>query len=323
MVVSSKFKNNDLHKPVLAPQVVDSLRIIPDSVYVDATFGRGGHARLILDKLSKDGRLYVMDCDPEATHAAQLAFENDPRVVVLHSRFSNIQQQLQQCDPEIQVAGILADLGVSSPQLDSPERGFSFDKDGPLDMRMNTDEPESAFDLLKRASARELESILRNYGEEKFARRIARSIVEQRSKQPIESTHELAKLVAHSVPTREPGKHPATRTFQAIRIHINRELKELSSFLPQCIELLKKGGRLVVITFHSIEDRLVKKFMRNASIGAPGPEGVPFRQSEFRPTLSIVGRAMRPNAEEIRQNRRARSATLRVAERTGEVSCVH
>ncbi len=318
MMLTDKNSIKEWHKPVMANQVIDALNIISDSTYVDATYGRGGHSRLILRKLSSKGRLYAIDCDKDAVKAARQEHVSDSRVLAIHARFSNVQKVLRQQVPDVEAAGIVADLGVSSPQLGNASRGFSFDNDGPLDMRMNTDEDESAADWLRRVDQKELEKILRELGEERYARRIAQAVVNIRTKRPLETTGELASLVSECVPTQEPGKHPATRTFRAIRMHINREIRELSLFLPQCLELLKLQGRLAVITFHSIEDRIVKRFMRSASIGAPGPQGVPFRQAEFRPTIRIIGRALRPSLEEINTNRQARSAILRVAEKIGD-----
>ena len=319
MMLTDKNSIKEWHKPVMANQVIDALNIISDSTYVDATYGRGGHSRLILRKLGSKGRLYAIDCDQDAVKAARQEHVSDSRVLAIHARFSNVQKVLRQQAPDVEVAGIVADLGVSSPQLDNASRGFSFDNDGPLDMRMNTDEDESAADWLRRVDQKDLEKVLRELGEERYAKRIAQAVVNIRTKRPLETTGELASLVSECVPTQEPGKHPATRTFRAIRMHINREIRELSLFLPQCLELLKLQGRLAVITFHSIEDRIVKRFMKSASIGAPGPQGVPFRQAEFRPTIRIIGRALRPNLEEINTNRRARSAILRVAEKIGDV----
>lgn len=319
MMLTDKNSIKEWHKPVMANQVIDALNIISDSTYIDATYGRGGHSRLILRKLGSKGRLYAIDCDKDAVKAARKEHVSDSRVLAIHARFSNVQKVLRQQAPDVEVAGIVADLGVSSPQLGNASRGFSFANDGPLDMRMNTDEDESAADWLRRVDQKELEKVLRELGEERYAKRIAQAVVNIRTKRPLETTGELASLVSECVPTQELGKHPATRTFQAIRMHINREIRELSLFLPQCLELLKLQGRLAVITFHSIEDRIVKRFMKSASIGAPGPQGVPFRQAEFRPTIRIIGRALRPNLEEINTNRQARSAILRVAEKIGDV----
>ena len=297
--------------------VVRSLVVNSQGTYVDATYGLGGHSHAILEKLDARSKLYAFDRDAESISAAQARHGSDNRFEIVHARFSEIGDELRRRLPDIQVSGIIADLGVSSPQLDNAVRGFSFLNDGPLDMRMNPQEGEPASAWLHAVSEKALSSVLRSLGEEKFARRIARRIVEFRRKAPINSTGELAQIVADCVPTREKNKHPATRTFLAIRMHINHELEELNKFLPQCVELLKRGGRLVVITFHSVEDRIVKRFMREASIGSPGPEGVPFRQADYSPTLRIIGKSMQPDAAEVDRNRRSRSAVMRVAERIG------
>ena len=284
---------------------------------MDATYGLGGHSHEILGKLDAHGRLYAFDRDAESIDVAQARHGSDNRFEFVHARFSEIGVELRRRLPDTHVSGIIADLGVSSPQLDNAVRGFSFLNDGPLDMRMNPQEGEPASVWLHAVSEKALSGVLRSLGEEKFARRIARRIVEFRSKAPINSTGELARIVADCIPTREKNKHPATRTFLAIRMHINHELEELNKFLPQCVELLKRGGRLVVITFHSVEDRIVKRFMREASIGSPGPEGVPFRQADFSPTLRIIGKPLQPDSAEVNRNRRSRSAVMRVAERIG------
>ncbi len=298
--------------------MIKSLSIDPAGVYVDSTYGRGGHSADILERLNASGKLYAFDCDAAAIAAARDRHGADRRFEPIHARFSKITHELRARHADIRLSGVVADLGVSSPQLDQPQRGFSFLKDGPLDMRMDSADARSAAEWLQTVSERNLSHTLSALGGERFARRIARRIVEQRSRSPISSTRELAQLVAECVPSREPDKHPATRTFLAIRMHINRELEELSVFLPQCVDLLKRGGRLVVITFHSVEDRLVKRFMRDAAIGAPGPDAIPFRGSDFRPCLKIIGRPQRPDASEVARNRRARSAMMRVAERVGD-----
>ena len=318
MVSSVKTSNSQFtHIPVMLEDAVRSLVVNSQGTYVDVTYGLGGHSHAILEKLNARGKLYAFDRDAESISAAQARHGSDNRFEIVHARFSEIGDELRRRLPDIQVSGIIADLGVSSPQLDNAVRGFSFLNDGPLDMRMNPQEGEPASAWLHAVSEKALSSVLRSLGEEKFARRIARRIVEFRRKAPINSTGELAQIVADCVPTREKNKHPATRTFLAIRMHINHELEELNKFLPQCVELLKRGGRLVVITFHSVEDRIVKRFMREASIGSPGPEGVPFRQADYSPTLRIIGKSMQPDAAEVDRNRRSRSAVMRVAERIG------
>ena len=307
------------HIPVLLPQVMDALAVgrNRNGTFVDATYGRGGHSQAILDLLDRQGRLFVLDRDPTAVDDAKKTHQDDGRVTVVHAKFSKIATELRNRSPEIKVHGIFADLGVSSPQLDQPHRGFSFSlsKDGPLDLRMNQCEGISASTWLSTVSERELSHVLKTLGDERFARRIARKIVEHRKSKPISSTGQLSKLVADCVPALEPQKHPATRTFLAIRMYINQELEEISNFLPRCLELLRHGGRLAVISFQSAEHRIIKRFLKEQSIGAPGPRGIPFRQSEFRPTVKLIGKPIYPDDDEIKINRRARSAVLRVAER--------
>ncbi len=305
------------HIPVLLPQVIDALSVSlnRDGIFVDATYGRGGHSEAILDILNSKGRLFVLDRDPSAVDAAKTKHQHDDRVTVIHAKFSEISTELRNRSPEIKVDGILADLGVSSPQLDEPQRGFSFSKDGPLDLRMNQNDGVSASVWLSTVPERELSHVLKSLGDERFARRIARKIIESRKSHPICSTGQLSKLVADCVPATEPQKHPATRTFLAIRMHINRELEELESFLPRCLELLKHGGRLVLISFQSAEHRIIKRFLKEQSIGSPGPREIPFRQSEFRPTVKLIGKPTIADDNEVRVNRRARSAVMRVAER--------
>jgi 16S rRNA (cytosine1402-N4)-methyltransferase len=318
MITSMNTSNSEFtHIPVMSEDAVRSLVVNSQGTYVDATYGLGGHSHEILGKLDAHGRLYAFDRDAQSVDVAQARHGSDNRFEFVHARFSEIGVELRRRLPDTHVSGIIADLGVSSPQLDNAVRGFSFLNDGPLDMRMNPQEGEPASVWLHAVSEKALSGVLRSLGEEKFARRIARRIVEFRSKAPINSTGELAQIVADCIPTREKNKHPATRTFLAIRMHINHELGELNKFLPQCVELLKRGGRLVVITFHSVEDRIVKRFMREASIGSPGPEGVPFRQADFSPTLRIIGKPLQPDSAEVNRNRRSRSAVMRVAERIG------
>jgi len=302
-----------MHQPVLAREAIDALAVRPDGVYVDATFGRGGHSRLILDSLGPRGRLIALDRDPEAASvAAQWA---DPRFSFVHTNFANLTRALD--DAGVGAAhGMLFDLGVSSPQLESPQRGFSFRHDGPLDMRMDPARGESAADFLAHAEEQEIRGVIRDYGEERFAKQIAAAIVAARSGTPIVRTRQLADLVAQAVRTREPGQDPATRTFQALRIHVNRELEEVSVMLPQALERLAAGGRLAVISFHSLEDRIVKRFLQ-AAARPEVPRKLPLRASEMpQPLVKLVGRAVRPAPQETTRNPRARSATLRVAERT-------
>jgi 16S rRNA (cytosine1402-N4)-methyltransferase len=302
------------HAPVLLEEAVDALRVRPDGVYVDGTFGRGGHSAPILALLGVRGRLFAFDQDPEALAAGAL---EDRRLELIHGRFSTMTRALHSRGVK-RVAGILLDLGVSSPQLDEARRGFSFTKDGPLDMRMDPTRGETAADWVNRATEPELREVIGTYGEERFARQVARAIVAARSREPFRTTRQLAEVVGGAVRTREPGRNPATRTFQALRIHVNQELEELALTLPQSLGLLEPGGRLAVISFHSLEDRMVKNFMRDGARADALPRGVPVRASELpEPRLRLVGRAVRPSAAECEANPRARSATLRVAERTG------
>jgi 16S rRNA (cytosine1402-N4)-methyltransferase len=301
------------HQPVLLHEALVSLAVAGDGAYVDCTFGRGGHAAAILAGLGPQGRLVALDRDPDAVAAARARFGAEPRFRIHHAPFSALGRVLQAEGLMGTVAGILVDLGVSSPQLDDPDRGFSFREAGPLDMRMDPTSGESAAALVARASERELVDIIRSLGEERFATRIARAIVAARAQAPIVDTLQLAEVVARAVPTREPGKHPATRTFQALRLHVNRELDELSELLPQCVAALAPRGRLAVIAFHSLEDRIVKRFLRNAARGPLGPDGAPLPQSQ--PELALVGKAQRPGSTETSANPRARSAVLRAAER--------
>ena len=304
------------HVTVLLHEAVDALAVKPDGVYVDGTFGRGGHSRLILSKLGANGRLVVFDKDPQAIAVARQLAEADRRVQVVHGGFSGFQVALKGLGIEA-VDGALFDLGVSSPQIDDAERGFSFRYDAPLDMRMDTTRGQTAAQWLAEAGEEEIREVIRDYGEERFNSQIARAIVQQRQERPILTTGQLAQLAAQAVRTRERGQDPATRTFQAIRIFINRELEEISSVLPQAAGYLKTGGRLAVIAFHSLEDRIVKQFIRRHSRPAPLPKWVMVRESERpEPPLREIGKAQRASAAETAANPRARSAVLRVAERT-------
>ncbi len=299
-----------MHEPVLLTEAIEALAIRPDGSYVDGTFGRGGHSRAILERLGPQGRLIALDRDPEAEHAAKEI--RDPRFTFFRTAFSGLGKALG----ERKVQGMLFDLGVSSPQIDDPRRGFSFRADGPLDMRMDPTQGESAAQWLAMAEEKQIKEVVRNYGEERFAQQIAASIVAARRSAPIERTGQLADLVAKAVRTREPGQDPATRTFQALRIHVNRELEEVSLMLPRSLEHLEVEGRLAVISFHSLEDRIVKRFLQQAA-RPEVPRGLPLRESEMpQPAVRIVGRAQRASAQETRRNPRARSAILRVAART-------
>lgn len=302
------------HRAVLTSEVLDALALRADGIYVDGTFGRGGHSRAILERLGPAGRLIAIDRDPAAVTAARSIA--DHRLRVVHARISELAAVLD-AEGVALVQGMLFDLGVSSPQLEDPARGFSFRADGPLDMRMDTSRGETAAQWLARASEREIREAIGDYGEERFAKQIAKAVVAAREREPIVGTKQLADIVGAAVRTREPGQDPATRTFQAIRILVNRELQEVSLMLPQALARLAPGGRLAVISFHSLEDRIVKRFMRAAS-RAELPRELPIRASELpQMPLRIVGRAIRASAAEIAANPRARSATLRVAERTG------
>lgn len=291
------------------------LAVRADGVYVDATYGRGGHSREILKHLGAEGRLIVMDRDPQAVAAAQMEWNGDGRVMVHRGAFSMLERIAQQYGVCGQVNGLLLDLGLSSAQLDDARRGFSFLRDGPLDMRMDPESGESAADWLKRATPAEIIIVIQRYGEERFARRIARAIVAARVRVPITRTQQLAEIVSAAVPTRERRKHPATRTFQALRIYINRELDELAECLEQCLRVLAPRGRLVVISFHSLEDRVVKRFMRGHARAAPPDPKAPWLSPATCPSLRLAGKATRPQAPEIERNPRARSAVLRTAER--------
>jgi 16S rRNA (cytosine1402-N4)-methyltransferase len=299
-----------MHKPVLVQEAIQALAIRPAGTYVDGTFGRGGHSRAILERLGTQGRLVALDRDPQAAQAASGI--SDPRFSFVRAKFSDLSKVLD----ERQVDGMLFDLGVSSPQLDEAARGFSFRADGPLDMRMDPTSGVSAAQWLAQAEEQEIREVIRGYGEERFAKQIAAAIVATRVGEPIVGTRQLAGIVGQAVRTREPGQDPATRTFQAVRIHVNRELEEVSLMLPQALQRLAPGGRLAVISFHSLEDRIVKRFYQ-AHARPYVPRDLPLRASEMpQPALKIVGKAIKASAEETRSNSRARSAILRVAERT-------
>jgi 16S rRNA (cytosine1402-N4)-methyltransferase len=303
------------HVTVLAREAVDALRVRADGCYVDGTFGRGGHSRLILERLGPQGRLIALDKDPDAV--AEGRKWADPRFRMVHSGFARLEQVLEQ-EGVGGLDGLLLDLGVSWAQLEDAARGFSFRLDGPLDMRMDPGTGRSAAEWLAQAGERELEEVIRSYGEERFAKQIARAVVAARARGPVATTRQLAEIVAGAVPTRKPGQDPATRSFQALRIYTNSELEELSLVLPRAAERLRPGGRLVVISFHSLEDRIVKRFMREASQPQRLPPRLPVRAAELAPPrLRTVGRPIRPGPDELARNPRARSAVMRVAERAG------
>ena len=300
------------HVPVLLEEALAALNVREDKTYIDGTFGRGGHSKAILARLGVRGRLLAFDQDPAAhSHRAH----EDPRLELIHARFSTMKQALGRRGIR-EVAGILLDVGVSSPQLEEASRGFSFAREGPLDMRMDTTQGGTAAQFLATAPEEQIREVIGTYGEERFAKSIAKAIVDARSREPIRTTRELAEIVGRAVRTREPGQHPATRTFQALRIHVNQELEELEVTLPHAASLLERGGRLAVISFHSLEDRIVKRFIAARSTGDTLPKGVPVRASQIPAAeLKPVGRAIKPSAAEVARNPRARSAILRVAEK--------
>ena len=303
------------HSPVMVGEVMRALNVQDSGTYVDATFGRGGHTRAILERLGPEGRVLAIDRDPESCKASYKLFPAETRLTVVHAPFSDLSKILHARNLAQRVIGIVLDLGVSSTQLDQPQRGFSFSRPGPLDMRMDPTHGETAAEWLARVEEKDLYHVLRELGEERFARRIARQVVQQREKMSICTTATLSKLVAGVVPTRERSKHPATRSFQAIRMHVNRELHELESVLPQAVDALVARGRLVVISFHSLEDRLVKRFMRKAASGDSYPPDLPVTYDRLRPTLRKVGKPLRPTISEVAVNARSRSAILRTAEK--------
>ncbi|MDP9007726.1 MAG: 16S rRNA (cytosine(1402)-N(4))-methyltransferase RsmH [Pseudomonadota bacterium] len=307
-----------VHTAVLLPQVLAALNIQASGTYVDATFGRGGHAGAILEKLIANGRLLCLDRDPAAIAAARARFSSDPRVSVFPAPFSSLAICADQVQPDLKFDGILFDLGVSSPQIDDASRGFSFMQDGPLDMRMTAGEGMSAADVINGAPLEELIRIFREFGEERQAPRIARAIVMDRQKKPFERTLELAEMISRVARSKERHKHPATRVFQALRIYVNGELKELESGLGIALQRLAPRGRLAVISFHSLEDRMVKQFMRRHSQADPMYAGLPDIPAHARPKLALVGKSIEPDANESSRNPRSRSARLRVAVRLEE-----
>ena len=301
------------HVTVLLEEAVEALAIKADGVYMDATFGRGGHSRRILAALNDKGRLIAVDRDPAAISAGQAI--NDPRFRLVHRAFGEVAEAAGDTGKSA-IDGILFDIGVSSPQIDEGERGFSFRHDAPLDMRMDTTQGETAAEWLARADIREITEVIREYGEERFAFQIAKKVVAARLEQPIVTTGQFAALVRATVRTREPGQDAATRSFQALRIHTNQELEQLALALPQALDLLAPGGRLVVISFHSLEDRIVKNFMREQSTADSLPKNLPLRADQLpKPKLRLVGKAVKASAAEVAANPRARSAVMRVAEK--------
>jgi len=309
------------HISVLLAEAVDGLNINPDGCYIDCTFGRGGHSSLILSQLSKQGRLLAIDRDPSAIAAAE-KFKDDERFHIEHQGFAHLADIAEQHQLTDNVDGILLDLGVSSPQLDEAERGFSFMKDGPLDMRMDTTRGQTAAQWLAVADVEDITWVLRTFGEEKHAWRIANAIVDAREETPITRTSQLAKLIKTTAPQREIKKHPATRSFQAIRMYINSELEQIEKVLAASLHVLNEGGRLVVISFHSLEDRLVKQFMRKHSQGKQVPRGLPVSEAELNKgkKLQLIGRKLKPSKTEVEINVRSRSSVLRIAQRLEKIA---
>lgn len=304
------------HTAVLSNEAAEALVWDRNGTYVDGTYGRGGHAGAILARLGEEGRLIAIDRDLAAVMDARERFAGEQRITVIHGAFGELDKHVESAGAG-ELSGVLIDLGVSSPQLEEARRGFSFDRDGPLDMRMDQESGFTAAHWIAMVGERELAWVLRTYGEERFARQIARAIARAREQVPIETTRQLAEIIERAVPRIERQRHPATRSFQAIRILINDELGELENCLGQALRLLRQGGRLVVISFHSLEDRIVKRFMRTEQRGDPFPSRLPVRDSELRRTLRIMGKPRRPTSEEVVHNRRARSAVMRVAEKVG------
>ncbi len=303
------------HITVLLNEAVDQLVVDPAGVFVDGTFGRGGHSRLVLNQLSEDGRLIGIDKDPEAIAVGQQLMAEDGRFEIEQGSFAELSHWVDKRGLRGKVDGVLLDLGVSSPQLDDPERGFSFSHDGPLDMRMNPGVGDSAADWVAKASEKEIADVLFTYGEERFGRRMARAIVEARKASPITTTKQLADIVAAANPKWEKGKHPATRAFQAIRIQVNRELDDLIDCLDEALEVLKVGGRLVVISFHSLEDRIVKRFIRRHVRGEDIPKDLPVTQEMLNQRLKSLGKPVKAGTDEVEANVRSRSAVMRIAEK--------
>ncbi len=303
------------HQSVLLEESLAGLAIRPDGIYIDGTFGRGGHSAEILKRLGPDGRLLALDKDPEAIKTGQQSPFKDPRFCIVHDSFAGLKSAVQDRDWMGKVDGVLLDLGVSSPQLDDPQRGFSFNKEGPLDMRMNPEQGMDAATWINQADAGEISRVLRFYGEERFSKRIANAIVAAREEAPIVTTKQLSDLIAKASPTKEFKKHPATRSFQAIRIFINGELDELKTCLQQSLEVLSVGGRLAVISFHSLEDRIVKQFIQRESTGEAVPVDFPVRDIHANVSMKKIGKLVKPSEEEIKHNPRARSSRLRIAEK--------
>lgn len=304
----------NIHQPVLLEAAIQGLNILHDGIYIDATFGRGGHAQAILQRLGPDGRLFALDKDWEAVAYGHENFAEDPRFQMVHGSFRQLAECCVRWDVVGRVSGILLDLGVSSPQLDRPERGFSFNQVGPLDMRMDRQQTLTAESFINEASEQQLADVFFEYGEERFSKRIARAIVNARKIEQIDTTLKLAEIVKTAHPKWEKHKHPATRVFQAIRIYVNQELNDLKDCLTQCHDVLAMGGRLVVISFHSLEDRIVKQFLQQSDQSRL-PKGIPIRGVLAQSPFKRIGKAARPEQEEIQKNTRARSAILRIGEK--------
>jgi len=313
--VTNNTSGSLIHKPVLLEETLTALNIKADGCYVDGTFGRGGHSQEIIKQLGEKGKLLAFDKDPQAIAIANAIAANDERLQVKQGSFTQLEQTVNELGWKGKVDGIFLDLGVSSPQLDDAERGFSFRFDGPLDMRMDPDNGQSATQWLASAEEREIMMVLFDYGEEKFARRIAKAIVAAREEQPINTTKRLASIVATASPSKDRNKDPSTRTFQAIRIFINQELEDLKTCLSQAVDLLAPGGRLVVISFHSLEDRIVKRFIREQCKGDDFPLDLPVQHAQLNQNMKMIGKAIKSGRKELNENPRARSAVMRIAER--------
>ncbi len=306
--------SDELHKSVLFEESIEALNIVADGIYIDGTFGRGGHSAEILRRLGPKGRLYAFDKDPEAIAHGKTLFADDERFTLVHASFENLRTQADAWGITKKVNGILLDLGVSSPQLDDANRGFSFMRNGPLDMRMNSEQGLSAATWIAQEKESEIAKVLKEYGEERYAKRIARAIVKAREVEPIETTLQLAEIVKAAHPAWEKHKHPATKSFQGIRIHINEELTDLSKCLEQMLDVLAPKGRMAIISFHSLEDRIVKQFMKKQAKGDEFPADLPVTAAQLNQKLKVIGKAQKPTASEVADNVRARSARLRVAE---------
>lgn len=304
-----------VHKSVLLEEAIQGLNIKPDGIYIDGTFGRGGHSAAILKELNRNGRLISIDKDQAAVEHAEKNFEPDERFSIIQASFATLAAIVQERNLQGNIDGVLLDLGVSSPQIDDPARGFSFMQAGPLDMRMDLQQDMDAAYFIQHASIDEMAEVFRSYGEERFSGRIARAIAAARLESPIKTTAMLAEIVKQANPQWEKHKHPATRVFQALRIYVNQELTDLVAGLKQSIDVLAVGGRLVVISFHSLEDRIVKQWMLEMERGDEPPVGVPIRASEIKSTFKRIGRAIKPTENEIKNNIRARSAILRIGEK--------